>query len=279
MQPCTYDLSRITKNCANRQNRGWPVSTSTAGLYQALGSALLALRRCRAMDGLANALVSSAATDVAAHGVVNLRVAWRCLFRKQRHCGHDLSRLTVPTLRNVDFHPSLLDGMSAVGGKPLDGGDLFARDGRYGRHTRTGGFTFDVYRASSAQRHAAPELRASHVQCVPQYPEERHLGANIDGLRLAVKYKTDSHDSPGAKIPPVIQNSFWKTEISYNNFADASATVKLFGWRLRVGRLGSGFILDGEQFHFEYQRGVRTDVLAGAAVPVCEISGKEQLPF
>ena len=39
------------------------------------------------------------------------------------------------------------------------------------------------------------------------------------------------------------------------------------------------FALDGEQLHFEYQRGVRTDVLAGAAVPVGEISGKEQLPF
>src|ERR1700732_1414462 len=115
-----------------------------------LESRFLALHRCSVMNCLANALVSSAATDVAAHGVINFRVAWQCFFREQRHCGHDLPWLTISALRNVDFHPGLLHWMSAIGRKSLDGGDLFTRDVRYGRHTRTGRFAFDMYRAGSA---------------------------------------------------------------------------------------------------------------------------------
>src|ERR1700676_5124858 len=112
------------------------------------------------MDRLANSLVRPAAADIAAHSVINFRVAWRSFFSKQRHCGHNLSGLTISTLRNVDFHPGLLHGMSAVGGKPLDGGDLFARNAGDRRHTGTGRFTFDMYRAGSAQRHATPKLGA-----------------------------------------------------------------------------------------------------------------------
>lgn len=106
------------------------------------------------------------------------------------------------------------------------------------------------------------------------------MGVNINGLRLAVKYKTDSHDPPNTKIP-LLPKQVWKAEagISYNSFGDTKPSAKSFGRRLRVGGLSGGFILDGEQLHFEYQRSVRTDVLAGAAAPVCEIGGKEQLPF
>src|ERR1700730_18441740 len=132
-------------------------------MIRLLVSRFLVLHSGGAMDCLANALVSSAATNVAAHSVVNVRIAWRCFFREQRHCGHDLSGLTIPTLRNVDFHPGLLDGMSAVARQSLDGGDLFARDIRYGRNTRTGCFAFDMHRAGSTQRHAAPKLCAGHV--------------------------------------------------------------------------------------------------------------------
>jgi hypothetical protein len=72
-------------------------------------------------------------------------------------------------------------------------------------------------------------------------------------LRLAVKYKTDSHGSPDIKIP-LLTKPVWKAEtrISYNSFGDAKASAKLFGRRLRVGGLSGGFILDGKQLHFEY---------------------------
>src|ERR1700730_4330716 len=102
------------------------------------------------MNCLANALVSSAATNVATHGVVNFRVARRRFFSKQCYCGHDLPWLTISALRNVDFHPGLLHWMSAIGRKSLDGGDLFTRDVRYGRYTRTGRLAFDMYRTGSA---------------------------------------------------------------------------------------------------------------------------------
>src|ERR1700724_420629 len=59
-----------------------------------------------------------------------------------------------------------------------------------------------MYRAGSAERHATSKLRAGHVQGVAQHPKQRHLGADVDSLRLAVQYKTDGHDSPDTKIRP-----------------------------------------------------------------------------
>src|SRR5258708_25152965 len=82
------------------------------------------MHRRGAVDGFADALVGAAAADVAAHGIVDVGVGGVGLLRKQRNCGHDLAGLTVTALRNVFFHPGLLDGMAAVGRESLHGGSF-----------------------------------------------------------------------------------------------------------------------------------------------------------
>src|SRR5580693_10591089 len=102
------------------------------------------------MNGFANALVGTAAADVAAHGVVNVGVGGLGFFGEQGYGGHDLPGLAVAALGNVFFHPGLLDGMAAIGGEAFDGGDFFARDAGDRGDAGTRGFAVDVHGAGSA---------------------------------------------------------------------------------------------------------------------------------
>jgi len=145
------------------------------------------------MDGFADALVSAAAADVAAHEIVDIGVGGVGFLGKQRDCRHDLSGLAVAALRHVFFHPGLLHGMAAIGGEAFDGGYFLSCHAGDGRDTGARGFAVDVHGAGSAQRHAAPKLRAGHVQRVAQHPEQRHVWADVDGLGFAVQSETDGH--------------------------------------------------------------------------------------
>src|SRR5262245_17475570 len=69
----------------------------------------------RPMNGFPDLLIGTAATDVAAHGFIDVGIG-RIRFLCQKSRGrHDLARLTVTALRNVDFDPRLLNRMTAVG--------------------------------------------------------------------------------------------------------------------------------------------------------------------
>src|SRR5215467_10911623 len=74
----------------------------------------------RAVNGFANALVGSAAADVAAHEVVDISVSWAGFLCEQRRRRHNLSALTVAALWHVNFHPGLLHRMAAVRGKSFN---------------------------------------------------------------------------------------------------------------------------------------------------------------
>ena len=145
------------------------------------------------MNGFADALVRTAAADVAAHGVVDVGVGGLGFLRKQRDRRHDLSGLAVAALRNVFFHPGLLDGVAAIGGEAFDGGDFFAGDAGHGGNAGTRGFAIDVHGTSAAQRHAATELRARHVQGVTEHPKQRHVRADVNGSGFVVQGETDGH--------------------------------------------------------------------------------------
>src|SRR3981189_2691526 len=82
-----------------------------------------------AMNRFANALVGAAAADVAAHELVNVGVRGFWFLAEQRNGGQSLPGLTVAALGNVFFHPCLLHGVAAVGGKPFDRGDFLSGHG------------------------------------------------------------------------------------------------------------------------------------------------------
>src|SRR5262245_41046326 len=67
------------------------------------------------LDRLTNSRVGAAATEVAAHAGVDLRVAWLGRLGEQRRRRHDLPCLAVAALRHVHVLPRHLHGMPAVG--------------------------------------------------------------------------------------------------------------------------------------------------------------------
>src|SRR5439155_3349621 len=186
----------------------WDTSRYVAATVVAEGSLSSGLRfarlhGCGAVDGFAAALVSAAAADVAAHGIVDIGVGRVGFLGKQRHCGHDLSGLAIAALRNVFFHTGLLHWVAALGRKTFDGSYFLA--GHAGDRSDAGArcFTVNVHGASPAERHAAPKLRAGQVQRVAQDPEQRHVRADVHRLCFAVQGETDGHgDLPVADRYP-----------------------------------------------------------------------------
>src|SRR5262249_4983604 len=80
----------------------------------------------RHVHGSSDALIGSASTDVG-HGLVDVLVGGLRGSFEQRRRSHDLSRLAIAALGHVDRRPSLLHGMRAGGGEPLDGDDPVGR--------------------------------------------------------------------------------------------------------------------------------------------------------
>jgi len=161
----------------------------------------------RAMDGFADALIGAAAANVAAHGFVDVGIGGIGFFCEQRDGGHDLAGLAVAALGDVFGDPGFLHGVRAVEGEALDGRNIFAGNARDHGNARARGFTVDVHGAGAAERHAAAEFRAGHVEGVAQDPEERHVWADVDVLWFAVQGEGDGH----GESPP----GEW---LSYNNF-------------------------------------------------------------
>ena len=211
------------------------------------------------MDGLANALVGAAAADISAHGVVDVGVGGRRFFGQQGNRGHDLAGLAVSTLRNIGFHPGLLHRVAGVGRKSLDGGDFFSGYAGNGRDARAGRFSLNVNGAGAAQSHTAAKLCAGHVEGVAQNPEQRHFGADIHRLRLAVQDKSDGHQHPRWQD----LKADYRTRIQ-----SRKRSVKLLG-----------FFLNGEQLDFKNESGVGADLAARAARAVGQVGGNEELPL
>lgn len=81
---------------------------------------------CCILNGGANAGIRAAAANIAAHGLVDLGVAWILVFRKQCSRTHELAALAVPTLGNVMLDPSSLQWVAVVFGQAFDGFDVLA---------------------------------------------------------------------------------------------------------------------------------------------------------
>src|SRR5260370_27004874 len=94
------------------------------------------------LDGGGDALITAAAADVAAHRTVDL-VFGRVLVRRDQ-CGglHDLARLAIPALRDIQGAPGFLHRMVALRIEPLDrrhrppGSIVYGGGARPGRPSR-----------------------------------------------------------------------------------------------------------------------------------------------
>jgi len=148
------------------------------------------------MHGLSNPMIRAAPADVPLHRRVNISIARFRILRQKRHGRHDLSGLTVPTLRDVHFDPGTLHRMAAVRRKTLNRRDFLPDHRRSRSDARSRGFSIDVHGAGAAQSHAAAKLGARHAQRVAQHPQQRHVWRHVHRLRFSVHYQLNRHASP-----------------------------------------------------------------------------------
>src|SRR5260370_41624497 len=123
------------------------------------------------MDGVFDALVGTAAADVARHRFPYL-VARRFWILDQQRCRlHDLTGLAIAALRNVEVAPSLLNRMIARRMEPFDRRDLPAD--HVGNRGDTGayGLLVDKDGASAAEGLAAAKLGARRSHFIADKPE------------------------------------------------------------------------------------------------------------
>jgi hypothetical protein len=147
---------------------------------------LLGWRAGGAMDGFSDALVRSAAANVAAHEIVDVSVGGFWFFCEQRDSRHNLSGLAVAALRNVFFDPSDLNGVATVGGQPFNRHNFLSTYAGDWRNAGARGLAVDVHGAGSAQGHSAPKFCPCHIQGVAQNPQKRHIWADVHRLGFAV---------------------------------------------------------------------------------------------
>src|SRR5262249_31534003 len=137
-------------------------------------------------NGRVDALIATAATEIAGHAGGNLIVGRRRLLRQQRRRLHDLPSLTIAALRHADLAPGNLDPMLVLGMQALDGGNGLAGNFRHLHHARAGRRAINVHGAGAAQANPAPELGAGHGQFITQVPQERHRRVTVVGALLSI---------------------------------------------------------------------------------------------
>src|SRR5258708_672960 len=141
----------------------------------------------RMLDSLADSHVSTAATDVPGHGGVDVAIGRARLRGEQCRRGHDLAGLAITALRHLQVDPRLLDLLPCRrGAYRLDRGDALA--GRRGdrRDARAHWLAVEVDRARAAQRRSTTELGAGEADHVPDRPQERRVGIDIDLVFLSI---------------------------------------------------------------------------------------------
>src|SRR5688500_363328 len=110
------------------------------------------------MNCLTDTGVSTTTTNVASHRFIDIVISRLCYLRQQDRRAHDLARLAIAALRNVDFRPGLLQRMTEIWRESLDGCDLPAGSIRHALHAGADSLAIKVDRTSAAKRHAAAIL-------------------------------------------------------------------------------------------------------------------------
>src|SRR5580692_7423590 len=98
------------------------------------------------LDRGANAHVRAAPADVSGHRGVDVGILRLGCIGQQSGGGHDLARLAIAALRNLEVHPRLLDLASRLGcADSLDGRDLSVADRTNRKQTRADRFAIDLH--------------------------------------------------------------------------------------------------------------------------------------
>src|SRR5258707_2966441 len=138
------------------------------------------------MDRVFDALVTTAAADVARHRFAYLVVRGFGIFHQECRGLHDLAGLAITALRDISLAPSLLNRVIARGMKAFDGRDLSVDHVRNRGDAGAYGLLVDDNRACTAESLAAAEFRARQSDFVTDRPEERKIRVTGPGSFLTV---------------------------------------------------------------------------------------------
>jgi hypothetical protein len=127
--------------------------------------------RRRDFNRPAYADVGHAATNIPGHHCVNVAVGGIGKILQERGGLHDLSRLTVAALWNLQLKPHCLKRMLALGIQPLYGRDFGARNGGDRGDTGACSASFYMQCASAAEANSATEFGSHEAQFVSDHPE------------------------------------------------------------------------------------------------------------
>src|SRR3954447_1324800 len=159
-------------------------------------STLLRLRSRGELDRLADADISAAAADIAAHRIVDVRIGRMRFVLQQCRRRHDLAGLAISALRDLMVEPGLLDLCAdRCRTYRLDRCDLGVTNAIDRGDAGTDGRTVEMHGAGATQRHAAAELRAGHAEHVAEHPQQRRVAIDVDAPRCSVNVDGETHDT------------------------------------------------------------------------------------
>src|SRR5258705_7108929 len=148
----------------------------------------------REVNGGADTLIRPATAHVAGHRLIDVVVSGLRSSGQQCRGRHDLARLTVAALHDVELEPGLLKSLAnRRRSNRFDRGDGFPAHGTDGRYARAHGHAVDVDGAGAAQGDAAAELCTRDAEHVAQHPQERSVSIDVYRLRGAVNLDRECH--------------------------------------------------------------------------------------
>ena len=136
----------------------------------------------RSLNRAPNSLIGGAAADIAVHGLVGLLACWTGSPGQKGRSLHDLSRLTVTTLRNLLANPAALNRMAAIARETFNCCDLLGSDRTNWRLSGSPCLAIQVYCACTAESHAAAIFSTRKPEGVAQNPEQGGVRCNIDSV-------------------------------------------------------------------------------------------------
>src|SRR5580700_8565867 len=151
-----------------REGSGEPLSPWADKLVMGVSSHP---RGCK-LDGFAYSDVSHAAADIPGHYGVDVAVTGVGIIPQQRGCLHDLSRLAVPALRNLQLKPGNLQGMPPLRIEPLNGRDLRGGDRAKWGDAGSRRASFHMHRAGATKTDPTAEFGSGKTEFVADYPEQ-----------------------------------------------------------------------------------------------------------
>src|SRR5579863_6120286 len=144
-------------------------------------------------DRLADSQIRHAATEAAGHNRINVLVSRIGEVLEQRGSLHDLSRLAITALRDLQFQPCKLQRMLPFGIKSFDGGHISACHRAHSGDAGTGCPPVHMHGAGAAQTDPATEFGSFEPKFVTDQPEQRlifsALHRNISTIELECSHR------------------------------------------------------------------------------------------